>query len=193
MIKSKLDEKMNYYILQQDPRIIEQPSLLRCPENIDPLDFFDGKILPDPGRLQLSLSPRSGKFRGGIIDGLVTLFHQRFIAELIRLGVDNFQSFPVELVNPEGDIELTYSLINIIGLLEAVSVKESVIKPRAGGWRGQLYSFKIDPAKTVGQRLFRIVEAPTLIIIDQSLREDLLVFNPPGVLMLPTERYDGWD
>lgn len=76
--------------------------------------------------------------------------------------------------------------------MDAVDVKESVIKPRATGGRGQLYSFKIDPAKTMGQRLFRLAEAPTLIIIDESLREDLLLFSPPGVLMLPTERYDGW-
>ncbi len=183
---------MNYYILQQDPRIMDHADILRVPANIDPGDLVDGKILPDPGPLQLSLSPRSGKFRGGIIDGIVTLFHQRFIAELIRLGVDNFQSFPVELVNPDGGIELTYSLINIIGLLEAVNEKESVIEPGAGSWGGQLYSFKIDPAKTNGQRLFRLKEEPTLIIIDESLREELLVFNPPGILMLPTERYDGW-
>lgn len=183
---------MNYYILQQDPRIMDQADILRVPANIDPGDLVDGEILPDPGPLRLSLSPRSGKFRGGIIDGIVTLFHQRFIAELHRLGVDNFQSFPVELVNPDGGIELTYSLINIIGLLEAVNEKESVIKPWAGSWGGQLYSFKIDPAKAKGQRLFRLKEAPTLIIIDESLREELLVFNPPGILMLPTERYDGW-
>jgi hypothetical protein len=183
---------MNYYILQQDPRILDHAYAMSGPPNVDPLDLIDGKILPDPGPLRLSLSPRSGKFRGAIIGGLVTLFHQRFIAELLRLGIDNFQCFPVELVNPDGGIELTYSLINVIGLLEAVNEKESAIKPRATGGRGQLYSFKIDSGKTMGQQLFRIAEAPSLIIIDESLRESLLVFNAPGILMLPTERYDGW-
>ncbi|GGF14034.1 hypothetical protein [Flavobacterium limi] len=184
---------MNYYILQQDPRIIEQPSLLSCPENIDPIALVGGKKLPVPNTpICLSLSPRSSDYRGCIIDGIVTLFHKYFITELIRLGVDNFQSFPVELTNPEGEIEIAYSLINIIGLIKAVNEKESVMKPRYGGWGANLYSFKIDPAKTMGQRLFRLAEAPTLIIIDEWLREKLLVFNPPGVLMLPTERYDGW-
>ena len=69
-------------------------------------------------------------------------------------------------------------MINVIGLLEAVDVKQSVIEPRETGGRGQLYSFKIDP---------------TLIIIDESLCEELIAFGSPGVLMLPTERYDGWD
>jgi hypothetical protein len=185
---------MNYYILQQDPRIIEQPSLLSCPENIDPFDLLDGKILSVPNSpIRLSLSPRSSDYRGCIIDGIVTLFHEYFIEELIRLGIDNFQHFPVELTNAEGDIELAYSLINVIGLLEAVDEKESIIKPRATGGRGQLYSFRIDPAKTMGQHLFRLAEASTLIIIDEWLWGKLLIFDPPGVLMLPTERYDGWD
>ena len=183
---------MNYYILQQDLRIPDQPSVMRCPENLDPLDWIDGKIMTDPGSLRLSLSPRSGEFRGEIIGGLVTLFHRDFIKELTRLGIDNIQHFPVELEAPDGMIERAYSLINIVGLIEAVNEKESIIKPRATGGRGQLYSFKIDPAKAMGQRLFRIVEAPTLIIIDEALRESLLAYDPSGVMMLPTERYDGW-
>lgn len=183
---------MDYYILQQDHRILNQPSVIDVPDDLDPLDWIDGKIMTAPSPLRLSLSPRSGKFRGGIIGGLVTLFHQRFIDELIRLGIDNIQNFPVELENPEGEIETNYSLVNIIGLLEAVDVQASVIEPWAHKSRGLLKSFKIDSSKAMGQRFFRILEAPTLIIIDGNLRESLLAFNPPGVLMLPTERYNGW-
>jgi hypothetical protein len=184
---------MNYYILKQDPRILDQPSVMDLPDDIDPLDWIDGKILPaPPSPLRLSLSPISGKFRGCIIGGLVTLFHQVFIDELTRLGIDNIQYFPVELENPEGEIEFTYSLVNIIGLLKAVDVQASVIEPRPSGARGRLKSFKIDHAAARGQRLFRIVEAPVLIIIDETLWESLSAFNPSGVMMLPTERYDGW-
>jgi hypothetical protein len=165
---------------------------LRCPKNLDPLDWIDGKIMPDPGPLHLTLSPRSGEFRGIIIGGLVTLFHRVFIAELTRLGIDNFQFFPVELETPEGKIQRAYSLVNIIGLLEAVDETQSVIQPVATGGRGQLYSFKIDPEKVGGLRLFRIVEAPTLIIIDETLRDSLEAFGPSGAIMLETERYDGW-
>ena len=182
---------MNYYILRQDDRILEQPSILRSPANIDPEDWIDGKILPDPGPLRITLSPRSGEFRGGIIDGLVTLFHKNLIKELTRLGIDNIQYFPVELEAPDGMIERAYSLINVIGLIEAVDTAKSVIKPRSTGG-GQLYSFKIDPVKAKNHRLFRLAEAPTLIIIDEALRNDLTAYEVAGVIMLPTERYDGW-
>ncbi|MBN1499973.1 MAG: hypothetical protein JW982_07455 [Spirochaetes bacterium] len=183
---------MNYYIFRQDDRVPDQPSVMNCPHNIDPLDWIEGKPLADPGPLRLSLSPGNAKFRGGIISGVLTLFHQRLIKELLRLGISNFQHFPVELENSEGQVELTYSLINVIGMMEAVNAEESVIEPRATGGRGQLYSFKIDPEKVNNQKFFRLAEAPSLIIIDETLRNELLAFNPPGVIMLPTERYNGW-
>lgn len=183
---------MNYYMLQQDLRIADQPTVLRSPDNLNPEDLIDGKIMADPGPLHIKLSPRSGEFRGHIIGGLLTLFHKGLVEELTRLGIDNIQYFPVELEAPDGMIERAYSLVNIIGLLEAVSEKDSVIKPRASGGRGQLYSFKIDPEKVGGLKMFRIIEAPTLIIIDESLRDSLSAFGPAGIIMLETERYDGW-
>ncbi len=184
---------MGYYILQQDLRIVDQPFVMTVPEDLDPADWIDGRIMAPPrDPIRMSLSPRSGRYRGCIIGGIVTLFHQVFRDELTRLGIDNLQYFPVELENQEGKVEKKYSLVNVVGLLEAVDFQTSVIEARASGGRGRLRSFNIDPAATRGQKLFRIVENPTLIVIDESLRESLLKFNPPGVLMLPTERYEGY-
>ena len=184
---------MNYYILQQDPRIPNQPGILRSPEEIEPTDWIDGRVLPEPpGPLRFQLQPRSGRYRGCIIGGLVTLFHKILIDELLRLGIDNFQHFPVELETPDGEIETPYSLINIIGLIEAVDEDNSILERWDDGSIDQLYSFKIDPDKAKGKNMFRILEEPTLIIIDQTLYEGLLAFNPPGVMMLPTESYEGW-
>lgn len=184
---------MGYYILQQDRRIPDQPTVIKCPKEIEPDEWLDGRVLSPPsGTLRLVLSPRSGTLRSAMIGGIVTLFHERFRADLERLGVDNVQYFPVELENPQGGIERNYFLVNVLGLLEAVDAGASVIKPRASGGRGQLYSFKVDPNKAKSHRLFRLAEAPTLIILDESLRNSFANVRTPGTIMLPTERYDGW-
>jgi len=186
---------MNYYILKQEDRMEGQAFVMDCPESIDPLDLIDGKIISEPNKLplQLKLSPGSGDFRGDIISGLVTLFHKDLIDELLKLKTTNFQHFPVELTEPDGEVEPGYFLINIIGLMEAVDVENSIIEESSvSGARGWLQSFKIDPLKARGQRLFRIVEAPNLIIIDQILRDCLDKYEPPGVRMMPTEKYNGW-
>lgn len=183
---------MDYYTLRQDDRIPDHPKTWRCSDNIDPEDWLDGKVPPDPGLVRITLSPRSSEKRSHIISGLVTIFHKRFISELVRLGVDNFQHFPVEMEAPDGMIEKAYSIINVIGLIEAVDRSKSVIEDETTHSRGWLKSFKIDSAKAKGLRLFRLVEAPTLIVIDHILWLSLSEFKPAGVIMLPTERYDGW-
>jgi len=184
---------MSHYILRQDQRILNQPAVTRCPREIDPVEWIEGTVRPaPPSPLRLVLSENSGTARGAIIGGLLTLFHQRFRDDLTSLGIDNIQYFPVELQNPEGGIEHNYLLINVLGLVRAVDVSASVFEPMPTGGQGHLKSFKIDPAKAAGQRLFRLAEAPTLIIIDQTLRDALSTRTVPGVIMLPTERYDGW-
>jgi hypothetical protein len=184
---------MSYFIFQPDPRVPEQPSVLACPQDIAPEEFLMGKSMSVPRNpLRLKMSERSGKFRGAIITGVLTLFHNRLRDELKKLGVDNLEYFPVDLENPEGQVEQKYSLINIVGLLDAVDQANSVIVPRATGGRGDLKSFKIDPAKTQGLRMFRIPEAPSMIIIDETLQADLTRIEPAGAWMLPTDQYDGW-
>lgn len=183
---------MSYYILKQDPRIPEQAHVMSCPEGLNPDVWYDGGELPEPGLLRFKMTPSSGEFRGVIIGGILPFFHQVFVEELDRLGIDNLQFFPVELEAPDGMIETKYSLVNVIDLVEAVDEEKSVIKPRAHGGRGQLYSFVIDPEKAAGRKLFRLAEAPTLIIVDSTLHEALLEFRPPALMMLPTDRYDGW-
>jgi hypothetical protein len=184
---------MRYYVFQQDPRVPEQPSVLACPEDIAPEEFLKGEhrtVRSVP--LHLKLAARSGTFRGDIIGGVLTLFHNMLCDELTKLGVDNVEYFPVDLENQEGEIEKKYSLVNILGLLDAVDRTSSVIIPRATGGRGDLRSFKIDPAVARGQRIFRVSEAPALIIIDETLQKALNAFEPAGAWMLPTDQYDGF-
>ena len=111
---------------------------------------------------------------------------------MTKLGIDNLQYFPVELENPEGEIETQYSLVNVIGMLDAVDKANSSIEARATGGRGWLKSFQIDTAAARGHRIFRIAEAPALIIIDETLHSSLLELKPAGAWMLPTEDYEGY-
>ena len=184
---------MNYFTLQQDPRVPEQPSVLSCPEDIAPEEFLEGKHMKVPRKpLHLKMSERSGNFRSAIIAGILPLFHNKLLEELKKLGVDNLELFPVDLENPEGEIVQKYSLVNIIGMLDAVDQGKSELVPRAVGGRPDLKSFKIDAKKARGHHMFRIPEVPTLVIIDEKVKAGLSAVKPPGALMRPTESYDGW-
>jgi len=177
--------------MKQDPRIANQATTIGSGD-LDPLDLLDGKVLPPPGELDIQLSPRSGNHRGCIIGGVVPLFHKKFIAKLKELNIDNVQYFPVNMHGPTDMIEKAYSLANIIGLVDAVDITNSTLGEKIGNIRPTLYSFTIDQNKAKGFRIFRILHAPALIIIDEILYKELTEFKAPAVLMYPTEEYDGW-
>ncbi|MDW5289557.1 imm11 family protein [Formosa sp. PL04] len=177
--------------MKLDPEIID-PATTIDSGSLDPLELIDGKILPEVGKLNITLSPRSNDDRGDLIPGLVTLFHDELIGELNRLGVDNIQCLPVNLHAPNGDIEGGYSIANIIGLLDAVDLGKSKLDEKIPGIRQTLYSFSIDKVKAKGLHIFRILHAPSLIIVDEWLKEQLIEFEVQGVIMTPTEDYNGW-
>ncbi|MDW5289554.1 imm11 family protein [Formosa sp. PL04] len=177
--------------MKQDPRISDQATTTDS-GGLDPLDLLDGKVLPQPGELNIQLSPRSGNRRGCIIGGIVPLFHKNFIAKLKELNIDNVQYFPVNMHGPTDMVEKAYSLANIIGLVDAVDIENSTFDEEIPGIRPTLYSFTIDQEKVKGLRIFRILHAPSLIIIDETLYKELTEFKAPSVLMYPTEEYNGW-
>ena len=92
---------------------------------------------------------------------------------------------------PDGMIEKAYSVPNIIGLVDAVDTEKSTIKPRAHGGIGTLYSFTIDAEKAQGLHIFRILHAPSLIIIDEWLHEKLVASGVMGGLIQSTVNYNG--
>jgi hypothetical protein len=180
---------MNYFLLMQDDRLSDLPKILDCPASIDPQNWIKGSVVDDPGTLSFKFPPNTSDHRGQIISGIVTLFHRKLLAELKRLGVDNLQSFPAEIERNDGKIEVPYSLINVIGMIDAIDKNSSDISYVEGLKYGRLKSFKIDPVKAGGKRLFRIPEDPTLIVVDEYLRDNLVSYKAPGVMLLPTENY----
>lgn len=182
---------MKYFIMKQDPRFSNN-AYTADTGGLDMFELADGLKMEDPGELHINLTPNSGNHRGCIIEGATTLFHKNFITELNKLGVDNIQYFPVHMHAPDGMIEKAYSVANIIGLVDAVDVENSKLGEKIGNIRQTLYSFTIDPEKTEGLHIFRILHAPSLIIIDEWLYNKLHDYNPPAVLMYPIEEYNGW-
>ena len=94
---------MKFYILDQDAEIEGSAAVDGLPDFMDPIDWMRGKIMPAPPKdLILNLSEASGDYRGDIIDGLITLYHDALKNALTAFGIDNIQYFPVKLRNQPG-------------------------------------------------------------------------------------------
>ncbi len=186
---------MDYFLLEQDLRIPDITAVSEVPDHMDPFDWILGKKVAAPTQpLRLQLARSGGNYRGAIISGLVTVFSDSLKKLLTTLGIDNIDYFPVELEHPETkSVESGYSLVNILGNVECVDADRTTIVPRASGGRGRLKSFHVDPVATKGFRLFRLHEAPKLIIIDQDVKQSIRdADDVRGCSMRPTWKYDGF-
>ncbi len=185
---------MAYYIMKQDTSIEGSAAVDSLPENIDPSEWIQGKPMPDPGKLVLDLSEASGDYRGDIIDGLITLYRSELKKALEDLGVDNIQYYPVRLKDWNSNkTEGGYWIANIIGLFDCIDMKKSKMKPWRTGIGYDFESIVINDDKTHGAKIFRLKENPTLVVINEELKQyfdktDILV----GVEIKRTEEYSDW-
>lgn len=93
-----------------------------------------------------------------------------FIKTLQQCSVDNFQSFPVVVINPETQKKRSgYHLFNVLGVLKAAysehSSDKNVDEPLE-----VFNELTLDRQKINGERMFRLFEDPTILIIDESLK-----------------------
>ncbi|OLD92126.1 MAG: hypothetical protein AUG84_02135 [Chloroflexi bacterium 13_1_20CM_4_66_7] len=182
-----------YYLLEQDLLVPGASALGDLPEDMDPLDWVQGKVMPPPPNpLRLVLSENSGDFRGDIIESLLTLYSDKLKHALTDFGVDNVDYFPVELEHPETRrIEVGYWLANVIGLVNCVDLANSTFQQRSSGTGIILESFTIDDTRAPHQPIFRLDEKATLVVINEHLKAHLDAAGLAGVRFTRTEEYGG--
>lgn len=183
-----------YYIMNQNLDVAGVASVEDLPESMDGLEWITGKTAQDvPEDLILNLAKASGDYRGDIIDGLITLYSDELKDALIAYGVDNIEYYPVRLRDQTDDsLENGYWLTNIIGLLECVDRSKSKIVPYPSGVGEELFSFEVDIEKTRGAPIFRLAEAPTLVLVTEKLVDHLIESGVVGVNFTETSEYNGY-
>ncbi len=134
-----------------------------------------------------------------MINSFLPLFHTSLKSALEKFGVDNIQYCAVNLLDQNGLVDNAklagvYYIANIVGRLDCVDLQKSKIQPWPSGRSYDLLSIVIEASKTDGHKIFRIKDDPTLIIINEELKQylvdelNLLV----GVDVVKTEDYSRW-
>lgn len=185
---------MAFFVMRQETLVEGARSLDGVPDNMDSLEWMQGKKMINPAadqKLVLDLSLESGDYRGDIIDGFLTLYSDELKVALEQQGVDNIDNFRVVIRDQNtGEREGGYWLTNILGLLDCVDMARSKVKHHRSGMGFDFESMVIDESKTQGLKIFRLMEDPTKVIINEELRRhfdatDMLV----GVRLTRTEDY----
>lgn len=189
---------MAYYIMRQDTLIEGSRSIDGFPENIDVEEWIQGKTVPYPGEnIVFDLSLESGEYRGDIMDGFLTFYSDELKEALESQGATNVEYYSIRLRDQETNTtEGGYWLVNIIGRYDCIDLDKSEIERDESDIDEtdfEILSLAIDKNKTNGAKIFRLHSDPTLVIINQELKDyfdktDMLV----GVELIQTEMYREW-
>lgn len=98
------------------------------------------------------------------------LMQQRLVDVLRSAGVDNLQTFPVEIRQKDTGEEVPgYTVVNIVGRVSCAVLDKSDATPLA-----DVYHFDkltIDPNKTQGKLMFRLDESPMIVLVHEKVAE----------------------
>jgi hypothetical protein len=120
---------------------------------------------------------------------------------LLSLGVDNIVLYDAIIKNQEsGKQWIDYYAINIIGLISCVDLDTSIYveigQRPAGPALAKYQHLVIDPQRTLGAKLFRLAESPSVILIIDKIWEELklrMSENNWGFSVFPVDTIDNQD
>lgn len=161
-------------------------------EETGALNWMSGQKFATPLRPQtLMVDPKQGNIFPDFFDTTVPVMSNRLITFLANLGVDYMDTYPVVLHNNvSGEDVLVYSAVNVIGCIDATKLEGSKFRLRFGKpyYTGAIV---IDDSKVKGSSFFRTLYGPGFIVISQNIADALQKESWAGILLQPTEHYDG--
>ncbi|MCX4241757.1 hypothetical protein [Paraliomyxa miuraensis] len=130
-------------------------------------------VLPSPLRLEVMGEPEH--VIPPMIDEGIPVFRSDMIETIRGMGVDNFQSFEVELLDTRNSTLLSgYHAVNIIGLVAATDFPNSDYQAHGRPLVDVDFDkLAIDEAKAHGLLMFRLAECVSGIVVDERLRGPL--------------------
>lgn len=173
------------YMMRRD--IAEDGAFLEQVSHED-LELNSGQRLPADvsGPIEFAVDPEIDG--GGVMPTLFdipTLVARNAFVELLRAnGVDNIEVLPARIENPAtGSTIPGYSYVNIVGVVQALSLEESEISELGDDVR--LVDKPVLVGRDLGQvpRLFRLAEDTLRIVIDDSLADAIRASNLEDVYL----------
>jgi hypothetical protein len=182
-------ESNNYvnFSIKKEPKLGEQSVMLgrmTDPTKLPPLIFEHN--FPSGERIPHYLAAAA------------VLASKLLIDLLVSIGVNNFQAFPAQLINPEtGEKRDDYFLFNVLGFMKVANLEASeydtLMSGNPEGFDLPLLAFKnlaINGNQVRDIDMFRLAEEPITIIISDRVDNALIKFRPEGGWGIVVEEVD---
>lgn len=180
-----MNSKVEYYELTEDYYLDYGKEGYASPDT--DISFFTGKkIEQEVPLLTFEVDFPSGFSLPHLLSDGTLLMSNKMVHFLEKAGIDNFQTFPVVLHNPEtGERWSNYVALNIVGLVEAADLEDSEYDTLMEGNDNIPPLLAFESISLLREKLndlliFRMAESPNTIIIHRKLKELLFSNKPEG-------------
>lgn len=139
------------------------------------------------------LDPEYGQEHIDLYSTSVPVMSNRLIEQLRNLGVTNLDTYPALLKDKKSEAEFNgYSLVNVIGQVDAIDHAKSVGKKRPGRKQFRYSKLVLDEEKVEGQKLFRLQQIPSHIVVSEEIASCLKNSALRGVLIQELSEFSGF-
>jgi hypothetical protein len=154
--------------------------------------FISGsRLAADPvSPIEIDLVEDSGEMPPlFVVPALVT---RKDLAEtLVAAGVDNIDFYPTQLRDPATqDVWDDYMVGNVVGIMDVIDWAKSEVDPDSPpGIAMRFETMVIDEEKCRGQKLFRLAQRPSRILVSEEVRAAVVAKGFKYVHFIPPEDF----
>jgi hypothetical protein len=151
------------------------------------------RVLP-PNPIKLEWDPETDGIKKAMYDATVPLIRKNVLQALVMLGVDNIDSYPVEIRHTGTNVvDKDYVAFNVLGAVMAADLSRSRYSDPSGSGRVDMDfdGLVIDPAKAQDLLFFRLAECVSGLVVHESVADGLKSVGGFGLELVPPEEWIG--
>jgi hypothetical protein len=144
--------------------------------------------------IRLKWNPETDGIKKSMYDATIPLFRRDLFEALLSLGVDNLDSYEVEIENRQnGEIDRDYLAFNVLGAIKAADLSKSKYADATGMQRIDMdfESLVISPHAARDALLFRLGECVTGLVIHEAVVNGLKAKGGFGLTYCSPEEWAG--
>jgi len=137
-------------------------------------------VIPAP--IEVELDPEYGTELLDAYHVIIPIWSDRLIEAVRRAAADNFELYDTVIRDPRTGLETTaYRAVNIIGRIDCSDMQQSEYDSRSEARAREFTRLVIDPKKTLGLKMFRLHERPTVLIINEEVKQSIEAAGVRGI------------
>ncbi|NTX02355.1 imm11 family protein [Myxococcus sp. CA040A] len=132
--------------------------------------------------IQVQLNPRFGTELLDSYHESIPVWSDRLIEVLRAAGVDNLDVYDAVIHDPRTGLTTSaFKAVNVLGSVDCADMEQSEYDPRAERGAREFIKLVIDPTKTMGLKMFRLHERPTLLLIHEDVKQGIEAARLKGI------------